>query len=810
MTASVKILTTSTIDSSPAILLISPNGHKTLINCGEGCQRSFLESNADRVRSVNQVCLTHIGYSATGGLPGMILTSADAAQASVEERSGIVGGLNIIGPAGLKDYVHSLRHFMRRDRFVLTLREGEYESTAKAGDGTNSRHGKGKKRKKAGTTSGDSEDMGLFGITSLPMKREIKTFYGKEDIHISSYIFTTSPIAGKFQIQKARNLKIPPGPMYSKLKAGEAVTYVHLDSGEEVTVTADQVLEGGSEGVAIALVYCPDEYVFDQLCGSDNKPNSWIEKLNRYKSSDPSKAALELIIHYTSKKLFNSEGYKSWMREFGKEVEHMTIHPLVENTYCGGNEELDGSPFRSGVMDAMQRSLLEADIYPNPILSVDSTKFEEKSECDLCIHQARPQLEYIIMPLAKKGIDKNTLPSEENTIHGFSTIDHDTIVKETKASGALEAATKVVESLQDGGKGSIQHSQLEGQLSDPNGCLIFTGTGSAIPCKHRNVTGIYVGMEDQSGIILDAGEGTLGQLIRSWKSTYKGTNDSAGDFIKSRIKNTKAAWISHPHADHHLGIIRFLTERNSILLHSDNHRISDDDRIALIASPSLLRFLDEYSKVDPTIYYGYIPVDCRDTISDRENPVASFLNRELGITRCVSVPVSHCYHSYAVVLDGTSFGRLVYSGDCRPSDRLTEEGHGADILIHEATFENGMEEEAVLKMHSTVGEALSVAKRMNAKSCILTHFSQRYPRIPPLREEDSNLPFPVAFAFDFMRATPSNINIAANLTSALSLLFPENDLEDEEALEATKNEAKRKAQEILGEPGLFASKIQCN
>ena len=183
---------------------------------------------------------------------------------------------------------------------------------------------------------------------------------------------------------------------------------------------------------------------------------------------------------------------------------------------------------------------------------------------------------------------------------------------------------------------------------------------------------------------------------------------------------------------------------------------------------------------------------------------------ELGITRCISVPVSHCYHSYAVVLDGTCFGRLVYSGDCRPSDRLTEEGHGADILIHEATFENGMEEEAVLKMHSTVGEALSVAKRMNAKSCILTHFSQRYPRIPPLREEDSNLPFPVAFAFDFMRATPSNINIAANLTSALSLLFPEDGLKDEKELEAVKNEAKRKAQEILGEPGLFASRMQCN
>ena len=90
---------------------------------------------------------------------------------------------------------------------------------------------------------------------------------------------------------------------------------------------------------------------------------------------------------------------------------------------------------------------------------------------------------------------------------------------------------------------------------------------------------------------------------------------------------------------------------------------------------------------------------------------------------------------------------------------MVKVGHGADLLVHEATFEDGMEEEAVLKMHSTVSEALSIAKRMDTKACILTHFSQRYPRIPPLREEDSQLPFPVAFAFDFMKVNPENIGI---------------------------------------------------
>ena len=33
---------------------------------------------------------------------------------------------------------------------------------------------------------------------------------------------------------------------------------------------------------------------------------------------------------------------------------------------------------------------------------------------------------------------------------------------------------------------------------------------------------------------------------------------------------------------------------------------------------------------------------------------------------------------------------VLYIGDCRPSDRLVEIGSVADLLIREATFEDGM------------------------------------------------------------------------------------------------------------------------
>ena len=107
--------------------------------------------------------------------------------------------------------------------------------------------------------------------------------------------------------------------------------------------------------------------------------------------------------------------------------------------------------------------------------------------------------------------------------------------------------------------------------------------------------------------------------------------------------------------------------------------------------------------------------------------------------------------------------------------------------MHEATFEDRMEAEALVKRHSTVGEALGVGRGMGARTVVLTHFSQRYPKIPPFGGCDgdgggtddrdgvggSTAPPPaVVVAFDFMRVRPGNLCLASKLTPALRLLYP--------------------------------------
>jgi ribonuclease Z len=57
--------------------------------------------------------------------------------------------------------------------------------------------------------------------------------------------------------------------------------------------------------------------------------------------------------------------------------------------------------------------------------------------------------------------------------------------------------------------------------------------------------------------------------------------------------------------------------------------------------------------------------------------------------------------------------------------------------------------QARAKKHCTVGEALRVGREMGAQTVVLTHFSQRYPKLAAVAGmvEDSN----VVLAFDCMK-----------------------------------------------------------
>jgi ribonuclease BN (tRNA processing enzyme) len=125
-----------------------------------------------------------------------------------------------------------------------------------------------------------------------------------------------------------------------------------------------------------------------------------------------------------------------------------------------------------------------------------------------------------------------------------------------------------------------------------------------------------------------------------------------------------------------------------------------------------------------------------------------------------NVEVEHCRDAFALILELRAPLKskseqpfvLCFSGDTRPSDNLVQACRRSNsplqltsshwqstsvpppppprvaLLIHEATFmhdENGIQD-AEKKRHSTATEALNIAEQIQARSCLLTHFSQRY------------------------------------------------------------------------------------
>ena len=279
--------------------------------------------------------------------------------------------------------------------------------------------------------------------------------------------------------------------------------------------------------------------------------------------------------------------------------------------------------------------------------------------------------------------------------------------------------------------------------------VTFLGTGSASPSKYRNGSAIWldiprgrVGASSNSGdcnsaynhnsiaILLDVAEGTACQL-------FQHCGCDLPTFDKTLL-TLRIVWISHAHADHLCGfpaLVESLFQarfRESKRLRQQN---VNEVRILVFAPAAVLS------------YYRYCleVAGLEDVVRLVDIQVSRFAGDHVEVKKAshgrvsclVSVPVLHCKHAYGAVISlqlpdpqGIGEGRslkIVYSGDCRPSQSLVAAGKNCDLLIHEATFADSRLADAKKKLHCTRSEAIHVSSVMRAKFTTLTHFSQRYP-----------------------------------------------------------------------------------
>jgi len=182
-----------------------------LFDCGEGTQHQFLRSDL-RLSQLRRVFITHMHGDHVFGLPGLLASLG---------LSGSSDGVDLYGPDPLDAYLQGvLRTSSTRIGYPLAVHPV---------------------RAAAETRGVVFEDEDLL-VRSTPLHHRVPAY---------AYRVEQKPRAGRFDIAKARELNIPPGPVYAALKRGETVS---LDDGRSI----DGRDLCGPPRPGASVVYCTD------------------------------------------------------------------------------------------------------------------------------------------------------------------------------------------------------------------------------------------------------------------------------------------------------------------------------------------------------------------------------------------------------------------------------------------------------------------------------------------------------------------------------------------------------------------------
>lgn len=274
--------------------------------------------------------------------------------------------------------------------------------------------------------------------------------------------------------------------------------------------------------------------------------------------------------------------------------------------------------------------------------------------------------------------------------------------------------------------------------------MYFLGTAGALPTTNKNPACFMV-RRGSDTLLFDCGEGAQQQMMRA-RTGF----------------TVDAVFISHWHADHYLGIcglvqtMSFNGREDPLMVYGPSWIYEFIDYVEKISKtrlnfriiPSELRHgsvvpfdgytVRAYSSDHGMPGLGYIlEEDMRPGKFDREKAI------ELGVKpgplfgrlqRGENVEAELPDGEIRVIRPEDVMGparpgrKVVYSGDTRPQTdgEWIKWARDADLLIHDATYDDSERKRAAEVFHSTAGEAAEVAEAISARMLALVHISSRY------------------------------------------------------------------------------------
>jgi ribonuclease Z len=519
-----------------------------------------------------------------------------------------------------------------------------------------------------------------------------------------SYIVQGYPQRGKFNPKKAMALGVPKGPSFSSLTAGNSVT---LENG--TIVTPDMVLGPTKPGRGIAIVELPSKTFLANLV---SRPE-W--------TSEHIRSGIAAICWILGEGVAHQSLFKEFIESM-PDVEHI----ISSMDVCPNYLALDSSAASAVRLSQISKSYFPVPHHDNVKVPQLYPKYRSKPKSLPDFTAADRGLKIEVEPAFL--VSKDEVPPLLNTAEVVQNVPQ--AVQQYARLARKMVATETNEPNRPGSAG-------RGVASDFNPEIITLGTGSALPSKYRNVSATLLRTEEYGNFLFDCGENTLGQLRRVFDPPT----------LRHVLRNLRFIWLSHLHADHHLGTISVLNSQKVAFFEERRHQretqiagpLDPRQRVVVASGSKMLKFLEDYKSIETL--ENIQPLLCEPyQVPTMVGEKSTFLREQLGIQYIHTREVEHCLGAQAISLTFANGFKFSYSGDCRPSDQFAASGKGSDVLVHEATFDDDMLGDALAKKHSTTREALGVAAKMEAKNVILTHFSQRYQKLPVMENVKQRSP----------------------------------------------------------------------
>lgn len=744
----IEIIGSGTPDSSCSFQLFFDEA-RYLFECGDGTQRLCTEFGIKHAK-LRHIFLTSLSAPSVGGLLGLSLTLADANKDS----------LTISAPHGLSRLFTAARSFYHRPKFDCRLTEIDLEAHPS----------------KLPLPVLEDEYVTVHAVPVRSRRdKQIDTAFGAH-YDVVAYVCRLRDVRGKFNPTRALELGVKKGRSFGLLQRGQSVT---TEAGK--VVSSHDVMSPSTPGPLLVVVPCPTlDHVHSIVQAQVLQPVQ-LGVLRQLGTSLERKC---VIVHLAPKDVLEQHDYRQWCDSFGPDVAHIPLHASVSPTRTVFSAQAEGLallhfsvdkslfPLPADVfvpesMKSVQKPVEPCDIPEGMNVAENGTVAENKrsifSDRIGKWIDADCRLKYVLSPAANSG------PNSSAVRPRF--VEH-------KANHPLmpwrERGLQQVDEQEPAGN-EMRTPSCISSLPPGNAAVRFFGTGAAIPGKHRNVSSLMIDMFERGGVMMDCGEGTWGQMVRHFGL----------ERAKQVVCELKVIFISHMHADHHLGLMNLLHERTAALRGNEAYR--HGPQLVIIGPFYLMQWLEEFQALAKVPLQQQLPPPQRSfkffdaaKLTDPQTPDAKFFPDALGLeVGCVDV--IHCPLSYGIVLKDRLHGwKVVYSGDTRPCTGLGEMGREATLAIHEATLDDDLREEALSKSHCTMSEALDVcSSQMGAWRTILTHFSQRYPKIPKLdNSKVEQLKIARAsIAFDLMCVDFSRLEELPRVVPALRDCFPNENLE---------------------------------